>query len=254
MATLLTTLKKRFDRIYVLTMSNRQDRRNLMESQFKQLGLPLPDETPYIRYYFGTPFPHNGIICDAFNRSRKGRFTKPNEYDCSRNHYSINRISYDLGLDHILVLEDDVLLLNSPELLSEYIESIPEDFDIIQGGGFTVAQDICKLMKESECKWFKHKHIGLWNASFYGMSRRGMEFYRVFMDEISFWVADGPLFKAPLSDNVINTYASTVPLAVQADKDEILSDIRDKSNDSIDYNNQNMYERDIDLKNYFSVQ
>jgi hypothetical protein len=104
----------------------------------------------------------------------------------------------------------------------------------------------------SDAYWFKHKKVGLWNASFYALSRKGMEFYLTFMDKICFWVADGPLYKAPLSDNLINTYASRIPLTIQADKAVVLSDIRTAENDKIDYNNENEYERDVRLEDYFS--
>lgn len=241
-----------FGHIYVLTMSNRQDRRDMMNAQFDAMGIPRPDTHPAIRWFYGTPFPHNGLIADAFNRSGKGRFTKPNEYDCSRNHYSIVRICYDLGFERCLVIEDDVLFPRDMSLLASFIRSVPEDFDVIQGGGFTTDKRILPFLGKDKDKWFRHKHVGLWNASFYGLSRRGMEFYMAFMDKIKFWVADGPLYKAPLSENLINTYASSVPLAVQADKTLVVSDIRDGKNDSIDYSSENEYERFVVLNDYFS--
>ena len=72
------------------------------------------------------------------------------------------------------------------------------------------------------------------------------------MDKIKFWVADGPTYKAPLNDSIINTYLSTQPIVIQADKDVVASDIRDEKNDSIDYNTQNEYERDINKNEYFA--
>ena len=66
-----------------------------------------------------------------------------------------------------------------------------------------------------------------------------------------FWVADGPLYKAPLNDKLINTYISTIPLVIQEDKNKMSSDIRNNKNDTIDYNNDNVYETQIKLTNYF---
>lgn len=255
---LYQTLRERFDRIYVLTLSNRADRRTLIEKQFRELGLPLPDadSTGFIRYHYATPFPYNALIADAFNKSGRGQFTKPNEYDCSRNHYSIVKICYDLGFKNCLILEDDILLLRNSRntfILSKYINMMPEDYDICQMGGFTADPRILKYLNNNKVHWFKHPDVGLWNASAYALSRRGMEFYLTFMDKIKFWVADGPLYKAPLSDKIINTYASDVPLAIQADKQRLASDIRDESNDSIDYNTQNKYEEYVNLEDYFSL-
>jgi GR25 family glycosyltransferase involved in LPS biosynthesis len=248
-----------FGNIYVLTMSNRPDSRALIEKQFLELGLPQPDMDAKVRYFYSTPFPYNGLIADAFNRSGKGRFTKPNEYDCARNHYAIIKTAYDLGWEHVLVIEDDVLFLKDVDMWMMYLSNIPEDFDVLQGGGFTVDKRILEYMKAaddivgSDAYWFKHKHVGLWNASFYALSRKGMEFYLTFMDKIRFWVADGPLYKAPLSDNLINTYASRIPLTIQASKETVASDIRNSDNDKIDYDNQNEYERDVVSDEYFSV-
>jgi hypothetical protein len=149
--------------------------------------------------------------------------------------------------------------LKDVEMWMMYLGNIPEDFDVLQGGGFTVDKRILEYMKAaddivgSDAYWFKHKHVGLWNASFYALSRKGMEFYLTFMDKIRFWVADGPLYKAPLSDNLINTYASRIPLTIQASKETVASDIRNSDNDKIDYDNQNEYERDVVSDEYFSV-
>ena len=122
---LIDTLKEKFGVIYVLSLTERRDRRELVEKQFEALGLPIPDETPFIRYYYATSFPFNGLIANAFNASSKGRFTKANEYDCSRNHYSIVKICRDLFPEdsHALVLEDDILFRKDPNDIIEYLDA-----------------------------------------------------------------------------------------------------------------------------------
>ena len=60
--------EEKFDRTYVLNLTSRKDRRDLIEYQFSEMGLELPDtESNYFRYYFATPFPHNDVIMNAFN-------------------------------------------------------------------------------------------------------------------------------------------------------------------------------------------
>ena len=66
-----------------------------------------------------------------------------------------------------------------------------------------------------------------------------------------FWVADGPLYKAPINDKIINTYISTIPLVIQVDKQKMKSDIRNEKNDIIDYRNDNVYESRVNLNNYY---
>lgn len=90
--------------------------------------------------------------------------------------------------------------------------------------------------------YVKNPVTKLWNAGCYGLSRKGMKYYIDYIDK-RLWVADGPLYDVP---DFINYYVSTIPGAIQADKDIISSDIRDKHNDHINYNRDNMYEYMVD--------
>lgn len=247
---LLDTLKNKFDAVVILNLSTRKDRRRMLESQFEKLGLPKPNTTEFIRYNFTTPFQYNELIASAFVQSKCGKFTKPNEYDCARNHYNIVRSSYDFGYEHVLILEDDILFLNDSDKIIEYLNEMPDDYDIIQFGGFTVDREWLDYKKSTEDLWVRHKKAGIWNCSMYALSRRGMEFYMAYMNK-KFCVADMPVFAAPAYDNLINTYISREPIVIQADKEVISSDIRNAQNDKIDYKTQNVYEYGIDLNNYF---
>ena len=94
-------LKEKFELCYVLNLSDRKDRRDNMESQFKLMGLDDIETSPWLRYHYTTKFPYNALIADAFNKSQRGRFTKANEYDCARNHYAIVKECYDRGFSKI---------------------------------------------------------------------------------------------------------------------------------------------------------
>jgi GR25 family glycosyltransferase involved in LPS biosynthesis len=247
---LYTLLKNKFDIIYVLSMSDRKDRRNSIENQFFVLLACEPEQNNIIRYFYGTKFKYNNIIADSFNRTGTGRFTKPNEYDCARNHYSMVKICYDLGYEHCLIMEDDILFMTDYEKIKEYMNTIPDDYDILQFGGFTTDTRILKYTEEGNENWVKHEDVGVWNCSMYALSRKGMEYYLAFMDKI-FWVADGPLYKAPLNKKLVNTYISREPVVIQADKEDSESDIRNSENDSINYKNDNIYEKNIDRNKYF---
>lgn len=249
---LFNTLKTKFDICYVLNLSHRQDRRDNMESQFKEMRFEDIHKSEWLRYHYTTSFPYNNIIASAFNSTNKGRFTKANEYDCARNHYAIIKECYDRGFNHILIMEDDIKFLKDNKTFLTFINNIPDDYDILQFGGFTTNKSALTILdkyKNNEY-WVKHKDILFWNASMYALSRKGMSFYIAFMNKF-FWVADGPLYKAPINDKLINTYISTLPLVIQADKHQILSDIRNDKNDKIDYNNDNIYESRIKLTDYF---
>lgn len=223
---------------WVLTMSDRPDRRNNITRQLECAG---EDPTEY-EYRYATRFPFNRTIAEALTRTGEGRFTKPCEYDCARNHYDMARISLDLGYDYSVVLEDDVRLMRG-QALRDMLSSLPDDFDLLQMAGFSASQTVSGLSDEG-CRWVLNDRYPLWTTGMYALSRRGMEYYVAFMER-RFCVADMPLYLAPRNLKVIRPYVSSVPLAIQADKDACASDIRDASNDRIDYATQNAYESRI---------
>jgi len=241
----------------MLTLSNRHDREEYTK---KQLNAFLADEYPgfiadQLRMQYATPFPFNALIMDAFNRSGKGRFTKPNEFDCSRNHYSIVRQALDdPNCKSLLVFEDDIRFLKDVDVWNDYIDHIPEDYDIIQFGAFSADPNINKYIRPNTTEyWVKHPDVGMWTTAMYALSRKGMKYYLAMMDKL-FWVADGPLYKANINSKVVNAYIATTPLIIQANKDIISSDIRDSENDTTDYENQNRYEGNINKDDYFDFE
>lgn len=250
---LIEILKDNFDGMVILNLSSRKDRRELIERQLTELGIPQPGTDPFIRYNFTTPFKYNPLIANAFNQSKSGIFSKPNEYDCARNHYNIVRTCYDLGYENCLILEDDILFMKDAVKIINYIENIPEDYDVIQFGGFTVDPFWTYIKNENKTDlWLKHDKLGIWNCSMYALSRAGMEYYIAYMEKI-FCVADYPVYAAGKTNyKLVNTYISREPVVIQANKDIMISDIRNKENDDINYETQNVYENDIDKNNYFS--
>ena len=124
MEKLQDVLKEKFNICYVLNLSDRKDRRNNMETQFKEMNFDNINESTWLRYHYTTKFPYNGLIASAFNESGKGRFTKANEYDCARNHYAIVKECYDRGFSNILVMEDDIKFLKNNETFLTFIHNI----------------------------------------------------------------------------------------------------------------------------------
>lgn len=246
------TLQEKFKHIFLLNLSTRMDRRDLMIKQLRDFGLlelytqdelDIRTTVPFLKY--------NKIMMHVLNQNNLGRLTKPNEYDCTHNHYSMVKQAYDQGYEYCLIMEDDIRFLNNKNLWENYLKNIPDNFDILQFGGFTVDPRIKTYMDETKY-WIKHNNVPVWNASMYALSRKGMEYYINFINNF-FWVADGPLYKAPIDKPDLNTYISTIPLVIQEDKNVDHSDIRNNQNDNIDYNNQNMYEYNIDRNNYWHV-
>ena len=238
-------LEEKFKHIFLLNLSTRKDRRDSMIKQLQNFGLSESYTQNELDIRTTAPFlKYNKIMMYVLNQNKLGKLTKPNEYDCTHNHYSMIRQAYDQGYEYCLIMEDDIRFLKNKKIWEKYLENIPEDFDILQFGGFTADPKIKEYMDESKY-WVKHLNVPVWNASMYALSRKGMEYYIEFIDKF-FWVADGPLYMA-VKD------ISTIPLVIQEDKNVDPSDIRDKQNDNIDYNTQNMYEYKVIRNNYWQA-
>ena len=236
-------LQKKFQHIFMLNLSTRGDRRYKMIQQLFDFGLPNNFRQSDLDIRTTVPFKkYNTIMMHVLNQNKLGRLTKPNEYDCTHNHYSMVKQAYDQGYQYCLVLEDDILFIKDKKIWEKYLDNIPSDFDILQFGGFTADERVVEdVLNHKNEYWVKHPHVGIWTTSMYALSRKGMEYYLEFIDKF-FWVADGPLYRASMDNPELNTYICTIPLVIQEDKDVNPSDIRDKQNDNIDYNTQNMYE------------
>ena len=240
----------KFDAIYMLTLCENKNRHIAMKNMFNHMWLDLNS----INIHYGSKFPYNDIIIEAFNNNFKKRcFTKPNEYDCARNHYSIIKEAYELGYNNVLILEDDIQFIKDILLIKETLNNIPNDYDILQFGAFTMDPNINEILDKANNKifWSLHPNVKVWNTSMYALSRIGMQYYLKFMDKW-FTVADMPLYYAPI--NKVKAYLSTTPIVIQADKNTTPSDIRTPLTDAIDYNKENLYETRVDKKQYFSYE
>lgn len=251
-------LTNKFGTCHVLTMSHRKDRQEHITDQLIKIGWDNFYDMSHVNIHYGTTWPYNDFIMNAVNAAGIGRFTKANEYDCTRNHYSIVKQAYDKGDNYVLIMEDDIRFLNNFDIFNKFIEYVPCDFDILQCGGFTTDPNIIpelRTIKDYNNQnsindyWYLNESIGLWNCSMYILSRRGMEYYINFINKI-LWVADGPLYKAPLNKKIIKIYNPRIPLVIQEDKNKISSDIRNKDNDKIDYLADNMYEKKVIFNDY----
>lgn len=247
MANIYNKLTTITDGACILTMSHRYDRHAHIKSELKKIGKPDTNDF-WLQWAYATSFPYNDIIVKAINESNKGKFTKPNEYDCTRNHYSIIKTCYDLGYKSVLIMEDDIMFYNNEDYIIKSLNNIPEDYDILMFGGFTADPNVDIILK-SEDYWYKNTSIGIWNCSMYMLSRKGMAYYINFMNQY-LWVADGPLYMAPQNHNIVNIYISTKPIVIQCDKNIMESDIRDKNTDSINYNTMNLYEKYVNREDY----
>ena len=94
------TLQDKFQHVFMLNLSTRKDRKDLMIKQLRDFGLlelytqdelDIRTTVPFLKY--------NKIMMHVLNQNKLGRLTKPNEYDCTHNHYSMIKQAYDQGYE-----------------------------------------------------------------------------------------------------------------------------------------------------------
>lgn len=206
----------KFDKIYCLHCVEDTDRYYNIKNQFNKLGLDVTIHETCRQ-------PHMDIIFNGFLLSQNiEAFNKPNEYNCTREHYTIIKSAYINGYENILIFEDDMYLLNNKELFYKFIDNIPEDYDIIRLGGSCdyTHDELIDLYKKENIYWTKLE-FGLWGTFGFGLSRKGMKYYIDYIDNVM-CSADTPLFvntniypkygKCKYKYDELNHYISTIPL------------------------------------------
>lgn len=135
-------------------------------------------------------------------------------FDCAYNWYKIVKIAYTKGIQHLLVFEDDCLINMSKEEAQQYIDAIPDDFDILKCSYSLnhIGSDVYELTDE-ETLWKRYKQeYLLYNSTMIGFSRKGMAYYIHIMEKY-FLPADIPLAYLSLDDlKHLNYYVASCPL------------------------------------------
>ena len=208
-----------FDKIYVIHCAENEERMKNIEFQINENNLD-------IEIFWSCYYPHSYICINSLIFSNKAKsINYSSEFNLTRNFYSIIKTSYLRGFNRILIFEDDFSLMKT-EILNDFIENIPNDFDIIQFSllfkdDMYSSDDIIKEYEEHN-KYFIKAPFGAWSNNGLALSRKGMKY---FIDEIDkkFKAADYPIFESTnpydfygnKNNNEkyqLNHYFSTVPI------------------------------------------
>lgn len=251
-------LKDYFDRAVVLTLVEEEERQKFIVDEFDKLGIIGWE------FHYECKHPFQQTIINALNASDEGRFRLPNEYGCTRSHYSIIKQALYQDCENILIMEDDICLLKNMALFLDYLKAIPKDYTLLQFGGFCADNNKFDefLLKHKDEKWIRHYGYPIWTTSMYALSQLGMAAWLKIQDS-QLGVADLPLYMLNIrglfenpktgESDFPNTFISTVPLHIQQNKKVFNSAIRDINNDpdDIEYTVDNLYEKNIDRNDYF---
>lgn len=244
----MTDLRKWIDAAYVINLAERKERRGFMSWQLKQLCI---DESS-VTWHTSVLHPFNDVLINGFNawsQKNHGFFTKPNELSCLYEHYTIIKKSWLQGMEKILVMEDDICFLRDNEKLTKMLDVLPESCDIAQGDGYCIDSHLVGALDKSQA-WSRHDGIGVWNASFVILSRKGMKFYIDFIDQF-FSAADMPYYIAAQAYSAsLDVRLASKPVCIQEDKGILKSNIRFANQET---RANNAYLEGVDISEYFTI-
>ena len=112
----------RFDTVIMQDYTGYTDRRTGTDAALANVGL---SGEVIRRWQFPSPFDDRLLAC--LNRNRC--VTDVGTFSCTMGHYSILKTAYELGISHVLVLEDDIRFLRDHVLLQTIIDGLPGDYD-----------------------------------------------------------------------------------------------------------------------------
>lgn len=105
-----------------INLDSRTDRREMFEKQFEELTSLYPKDFSF------TPVPRFSAIKDEQNGA----------IGCTKSHIECLRMAKDNGWDHLLILEDDALLIH-PEILvhqvSSFLSRFRDEWDVVLFSG-----------------------------------------------------------------------------------------------------------------------
>ncbi len=258
----MKTLNQRFidyfDKIYLLTMANRKERKYCVLKQFKEIGIydELINSGKFeIVETVSLPITQNamdhmGMSGDIDFSYDVANVHKIGQFMCASEHYKMVKRSLINGYERILILEDDICFFKDFTYIMKALNEAPEDFNILHLEGFywpyndldetrylnVLTQNIEEARWESCDNGFR-----LYCTAALIYSRSGMEEYCA-AQESKFQSPDHPTFWME------NSYAYTYPLIMQEKKSVLTSDILNYSNDIEDIN---VYLRYYDYNNYY---
>ena len=204
-------MKLPFSETWLINLVERPDRYEKMKKQFDYFKWDVKEHRTVIH-------PWCNDIIKIFKATRKGYLKDPNAFSCTREHYTLIKSAYLRGLNSICIIEDDVSFNKNISVWEEYLNNLPEDWDILR---------LCCMRGYYEQEytkgyiWCPVKN-GMWGTGCYALNRKGMKYM---MESIERYMQpiDLPLYNYT-SDSNIKHYLPQIPLGLCLE-DSMTSDI-----------------------------
>lgn len=134
----MTDISKFFDRVVLISLSKREDRRKSFTDQI--LGQSIPWDVEYYQAIDGSAVPH----ADWWTAGNGA-------WGCYRSHLNIIERALNEKWRNVLIFEDDAKLVdNFQERLSVLLDNLPEDWDMLYLGGQHTHEKECPPIKIAE--------------------------------------------------------------------------------------------------------
>ena len=237
-----------FDKIYIITLVDREDRLNKIIEMLMDMGVYgrlMEENRLEVVYAVKMPFLTESIV-NSVNTNFNGRIGL---FNCTYEHYRILSKMLAKGYKKILILEDDARFIKNLEVLINAFENGPKDFSLLHLDGFffpATAESMSKWKSTLsdniyEGKWVECSDLNLWASGAIAWSPEGAK---------SFIEKQKSKFEAVDLTTILmkNSYFFTVPLAIQENKNNMESDI---TNCASDYDSNNVYISKINRKDYY---
>lgn len=165
----------RFDRKVVLYYTGNKDTRVPgMERELERVGLQGADR----QWQFPTPF--DNLLLRSV---RHDPWVGVGYLSNAMSHYRAISIAYHLGCRNVLILEDDVRFMKDVGMVSNYIDTIPDGYDVAKmdsvfkefGGNGVTLETMSKWRGERKANEFWSEFDSLYSTGCYALSRKGME-------------------------------------------------------------------------------
>ena len=210
----------RFGRKTLLTFTGYKDRVQPAIDQLERVGMQSVD----IQWQFPNPFEE---VLVRHLKHKRG-IGVPGYMNCTMGHYSAVKRAYHLGIEHVLVMEDDIIFMNDTDFIESAVRALPEDFDVAMLDWFASSpghppDSVRKCIQERSKNEFWAEFDAVRSCGCYALSRRGMERY-IWLNEAA--VTEPSIGKMRVCDqfferrfmgNDMHMYLAKINLAIQRD-------------------------------------
>lgn len=232
-------MKLPFDEVYLLNLCERQDKYEIMRNRIDYMGWDVKD-------FRVVKHPMSDIIV---NNAGHGLYGKGFEilnggiFNCTREEYTIIKSAYLRGLNTAGIIEDDCSFYKDLSVWEEYMNTLPEDWDILRINCLRGAHEENYCIENGE-NWVRLQN-NIFGTGFYVLNRNGMKYMIDKIDEV-YQPIDHPLYD--YDSDKVNIYIPNIELSLCLE-DSYKSDIRGDASNNIIHNFYKDIKR-FDIKNY----